>query len=93
MNSQYQHNFTRADLDRVVKAMKEQRDALWMLESERMREVRKPDTPIQFVTESQFERIKKLTGARAERFTDMTGAKFRLAFGGVEFWTFNWEVA
>lgn len=85
--------FTRADLDRAVRAMIEQRDALWALESERVRELVKPITPFQYVTNRQFERIQKLTGARPERFADFGPAKKRIAVGGVEFWVFDKEVA
>lgn len=73
--------------------MLEQRDALWALETESLREHAKPATPVQFVTSSQFDRIQKLTGARPEKFADTKLAKVRLAVGGVEFWSFDKEVA
>ena len=93
MHDKDELTFTRSDLDRVVKAMLEQRDALRALESERLRELVKPITPFQFVTNRQFERIQKLTGARPEKFSDLGSAKKRLAVGGVEFWGFDKEVA
>ena len=86
--------FTRADVDRLARAMLAQSAAERDLDSDAVREMISPNTPILILSNSKFERVAKVTGARPRPFKSASGTSYQLIeYGGVEFWGFAKEVA